>query len=97
MSAPARARGRKTLRDIAGLIPPPGGLLDWSDGRHFDHHGARPCVLCGGLTPLCSHQGEPVHKVCAENWIAANAVESRLGRFASDVQAKSGKGGDNHA
>ncbi|MDQ1064583.1 hypothetical protein QFZ32_000022 [Streptomyces canus] len=32
-----------------------------------------------------SHYGEPVHKACAEDWIAANPTEGRLGRFASDV------------
>ena len=97
MSAPTRARGRKTLRDIAGLIPPPGGLLDWSDGRHFDHHGPRPCALCGELTPLRSHRGEPAHKVCAEEWITANPAEARHGRFASDIQPKSGNGSGAHA
>lgn len=35
-----------------------------------------------------SHANEAVHKTCAEGWIAANPVEARLGRFASDVQAK---------
>ncbi|MEU3910376.1 hypothetical protein [Streptomyces sp. NPDC029721] len=37
-----------------------------------------------------SHAGKPVHKTCAEDWIAANPVEAhRLGRFASDTQPKS--------
>ncbi|MEW2527557.1 hypothetical protein [Streptomyces sp. NPDC047071] len=44
-------------------------------------------MLCDQPTPLRSHSGEPVHKACAEDWIAANPVEARLGRFASDVQA----------
>jgi hypothetical protein len=97
MSAPARARRRRPLREEAGLIPPPGSLLDWSDGRHFDHHGERPCVLCEGLTPMRSHQGEPAHKVCAEQWITDNPVESRGGRFASDMQTRSGTKRGGHA
>ncbi|MFC9176769.1 hypothetical protein [Streptomyces sp. NPDC057107] len=40
-----------------------------------------------------SHAGEPVHKSCAEGWIAAHPVEARLGRFASDAQ--SGRRRDN--
>ncbi|MDV9198762.1 hypothetical protein [Streptomyces sp. Wh19] len=43
-----------------------------------------------------SHSGEPVHKSCAEAWIAASPVEARLGRFASDVQAKRRRD-DDHA
>ncbi|SCE40486.1 hypothetical protein [Streptomyces sp. OspMP-M43] len=43
-----------------------------------------------------SHAGEPVHKSCAEKWLAANPVEARLGRFASDVQAGRRRG-DDHA
>lgn len=35
-----------------------------------------------------SHYGELVHKACAEEWIAANPTEARLGRFAYDVQPK---------
>ncbi|WP_234327946.1 hypothetical protein [Streptomyces sp. NRRL F-2664] len=46
-------------------------------------------MLCGKPAPMCSHAGEPVHKACAEDWIAANPVEARLGRFASDTQSKS--------
>ncbi|MFF2364907.1 hypothetical protein ACFVU0_19770 [Streptomyces sp. NPDC058122] len=46
------------------------GLLDWRDGRHFDQSqdGARPCTECRVTTPMRSHSGEPVHKVCAEDW-----------------------------
>ncbi|MER0481375.1 hypothetical protein ABR737_24060 [Streptomyces sp. Edi2] len=43
-------------------------LLDWRDGKHFDPHQDLPCVLCGGPTPMRSHDREPVHKVCAETW-----------------------------
>ncbi|CAO0834073.1 putative protein OS=Streptomyces microflavus OX=1919 GN=Smic_83670 PE=4 SV=1 [Streptomyces microflavus] len=43
-----------------------------------------------------THAGEPVHKSCAETWIAALPTEARLGRFASDVQAGRRRG-DDHA
>ncbi|MGW5990993.1 hypothetical protein ACWFRT_29450 [Streptomyces anulatus] len=79
-----------------GLIPAPGGLLDWRDAQHFDRWQDRPCALCDQPTPMRSHAGEPVHKSCAESWIAANPVEARLGRFASDVQAGRRRG-DDHA
>ncbi|GAA1923920.1 hypothetical protein [Streptantibioticus ferralitis] len=49
-------------------------------------------MLCNKPTPMRSHAGEPVHKACAEDWIAANPVEARReGRFASDTQSKSTK------
>lgn len=73
---------------VPGLVPPPGAFLVWSDSRHFDHWQDLACVLCGAVTPLRSHSGEPVHKACAEDWITANPVEARLGRFASDTQPK---------
>ncbi|MFF1561012.1 hypothetical protein [Streptomyces sp. NPDC058279] len=80
-----------------GLIPDPGAVLDWRDSRHFDRWQDRPCALCEGPTPMRSHHGEPVHKACAENWLAANPTEARrLGRFASDVQAKRQRD-DDHA
>ncbi|WP_331737420.1 hypothetical protein OG520_44975 (plasmid) [Streptomyces sp. NBC_00984] len=63
--------------------------VDWRDSQHCDHWQMRPCALCEQPTPLRSHFGEPVHMSCAEDWIAANPVEARrLGRFASDIQAK---------
>ncbi|MFB7517431.1 hypothetical protein [Streptomyces sp. NPDC056144] len=52
-------------------------LLDWGDARHFDHHGDRPCCLCGRPTPMRSHAGEAVHKVCAEDWNATHPDEPR--------------------
>jgi hypothetical protein len=80
----------------SGLIPVPGGLLDWRDGRHFDSRQDRPCVLCEQPTPMRSHYGEPTHKACAEDWITANPVEARLGRFASDIQPQRRRD-DDHA
>ncbi|MGW3458568.1 hypothetical protein ACWDE9_02885 [Streptomyces olivaceoviridis] len=80
-----------------GLIPAPGALLEWRDSQHFDRCQDRPCVLCDKPTPMRSHYGEPVHKACAENWIAANPVEARLGRFASDLQPKRRHDDDDHA
>ncbi|MEU6631766.1 hypothetical protein ABZ905_26320 [Streptomyces parvus] len=77
-----------------GLIPAPGGLLDWRDGSHFDRWQDHPCALCDQPTPMRSHTGEPVHKNCAETWIAANTVEARLGRFASDAHAGRRRGHD---
>ncbi|MDX3528233.1 hypothetical protein P1P75_17755 [Streptomyces sp. ID05-39B] len=82
-----------------GLIPPPGELLVWRDNQHFDRWQDLPCTLCGQPTPMRSHSGEPVHKVCAEDWIAAHPAEARRGRFASDAKPRpKAKGqGDNHA
>ncbi|MER7468889.1 hypothetical protein [Streptomyces sp. NPDC097981] len=90
-----RRSRRKPLWE-PGLIPVPGGLLDWRDAQHFDRCTDRPCALCGQGTPMRSHYGEPVRKACAESWIAANPTEARLGRFASDVQPKRRRD-DDHA
>ncbi|MFI1606924.1 hypothetical protein ACH4YN_33065 [Streptomyces griseofuscus] len=85
-------KGRTTKEEPPfepGLIPAPGALLEWRDSQHFDRWQDRSCVLCDKPTPMRSHSGEPVHKACAEDWIAANPAEARrLGRFASDIQAK---------
>ncbi|MGR8012262.1 hypothetical protein [Streptomyces sp. A5-4] len=90
-----RKRAREPLWE-PGLIPLPGGLLDWRDARHYDRWQHRPCALCEKPTPLRSHAGEPSHKFCAESWIAANPTEARLGRFASDTQPKRRRD-DNHS
>ncbi|MFE5513991.1 hypothetical protein ACFQ9J_26005 [Streptomyces sp. NPDC056529] len=63
-------------------------LLDRHDASHFAR--SERCVLCGSTTPLRSHDGEPVHKTCAESWNAEHPGEIR---FVSDP-LKSGKGRD---
>lgn len=94
---PAATRTRNKKPPVEpGLVPAPGNLLDWRDGSHFDRWEDRPCALCDQPTPMRSHAGEPVHKSCAEAWIAANPTEARLGRFASDAQAGRRRG-DDHA
>ncbi|MEU0275972.1 hypothetical protein [Streptomyces sp. NPDC006307] len=45
--------------------PPPGGLLDWTDSRHW-HQQARPCRYCDQPTNLRDSQRKPAHKTCAE-------------------------------
>ncbi len=83
-----RGKNKKPLFE-PDLIPAPGGLLEWRDSQHFDRWQDRPCALCDKPTPMRSHYGEPAHKACAEDWIAANPTEARrLGRFASDIQPK---------
>ncbi|PLW72007.1 hypothetical protein C0036_14775 [Streptomyces sp. DJ] len=84
-------RGKKKQPFEPGLVPPPSAYLEWRDSQHFDRWQDCSCVLCGKPTPMRSHAGEPVRKACAEDWIAANPVEARLGRFASDLQPKSTK------
>ncbi|MFB7341205.1 hypothetical protein ACFCZ6_14205 [Streptomyces hydrogenans] len=51
-------------------------LLDWRDPSHFGRPA--PCTLCGKTTPLRSHTGESVHKVCAEDWLTEHPGESRF-------------------
>ncbi|WUW26994.1 hypothetical protein OG521_39790 (plasmid) [Streptomyces sp. NBC_01463] len=52
-----------------------------------------PCTLCRKPTPLRSHAGEAVHKVCAERW---NSRHPGAGRFVSDAQARRRKHDDDH-
>lgn len=91
-STPARQRSAGWE---PGPVPEPGSLLDWRDGRHYRRDA--PCTLCGAPTPLRSHADEPVHKTCAEAWIAAHPTESRLGRFTSDPRPKKKTSDDDHA
>ncbi|WP_423361473.1 hypothetical protein OH810_30735 (plasmid) [Streptomyces albidoflavus] len=58
-------------------------LLDWRAADHFGR--SAPCVLCGRPTPLRSHQGESVHKTCAETWNAEHPFEVR---FVSDAPVR---------
>ena len=58
------------------------------DSQLFDRWQDRSCALYSKPPPMRSHYGELVHKACAEEWIAANPTEARLGRFAYDVQPK---------
>ncbi|MFD7085367.1 hypothetical protein [Streptomyces sp. NPDC059918] len=51
--------------------------LNWGDASHYDRTRDLPCVLCGRPTPLRSHAGEPVHKMCAEDWNAGNPDQPR--------------------
>jgi hypothetical protein len=60
------------------MTGPAVGLLDWRDARHFDRTGDRPCVLCHKPTPLRSHDGEAVHKVCAELWMNTHPDATRF-------------------
>ncbi|WP_233273369.1 hypothetical protein [Streptomyces broussonetiae] len=77
------------------------GLLNWNSNQHYDPK-AKPCTECGTTTPLRSHAGEAVHKVCAEDWNDRNPNAARyehegrdLGtkRFHSDPPRKNGKEG----
>jgi hypothetical protein len=67
-------------------------LLDWRDSSHFRREA--PCVLCQKPTMLHSHDGEPVHKICAEAW---NAQHPGKARFVSDLQRRRRSKGDDHA
>ncbi|MEV1048677.1 hypothetical protein [Streptomyces sp. NPDC049916] len=80
----------------SSFIPAAGGLLDWRDAQHYDRWQTRSCALCEKPTPLHSRAGEPAHKACAEDWIAANPIEARLDRFASDARPKQRRD-DHHA
>jgi hypothetical protein len=78
------------------------GHLNWTSSQHYDHNGDCPCTQCGKPTPMRSHDGEPVHKVCAEDWNDRNPNAPRhqhdgrdLGtrRFHSDPLRKTRKDG----
>jgi hypothetical protein len=75
------------------------GLLNWSSGEHFDHSGDCACSQCGKPTPMRSHSGESVHKVCAEDWNPSAPRHQHEGRdlgtsrYHSDPPRKSRKDG----
>ncbi|MFI6125360.1 hypothetical protein ACIBCU_37560 [Streptomyces sp. NPDC051064] len=52
-------------------------LLAWRASLQFRRDA--PCVLCRKPTPLRSHAGEAVHKVCAEDWNTRHPGEARFG------------------
>ncbi|WP_405187293.1 hypothetical protein OG582_39505 (plasmid) [Streptomyces anulatus] len=89
-----RARNRKQPVE-PGLIPAPGELLDWRDSQHFDRWQDQP-ARCASNPRRCASTPRNPSKACAESWIAANPVEARRGRFASDSQPKS-RHENNHA
>lgn len=60
-------------------------LLNWRDSSfRWDE----PCVLCEKPTPLRSHDGEAVHKTCAETWNAAHSEKAIESRFVSDPEPR---------
>lgn len=71
--------GRKGRRAPPKAEPAyvPGTLLDWTNSRHWDYEGARPCRYCGFDTQLRDSHGKPAHKVCAEDALATQAREAQ--------------------
>jgi hypothetical protein len=61
------------------------GLLNWTSGQHFDHGENCSCTQCGKPTPMRSHAGEPVHKVCAEDWNDRNPGAPRYEHNGHDL------------
>jgi hypothetical protein len=61
------------------------GLLNWRSPQHFDHRGDCSCTQCGKPTPLRSHDGEPAHKVCAEDWNDHNPDAPRATHHGTDL------------
>ncbi|MEW2571369.1 hypothetical protein [Streptomyces sp. NPDC047070] len=64
------------------------GLLNWRSGDHFEHGENCPCTQCGKPTPLRSHAGEPVHKVCAEDWNDRNPSAPRFEHKGRDLGSR---------
>ncbi|MFH8792249.1 hypothetical protein [Streptomyces sp. NPDC017941] len=54
----------------------PGTLLDWTDSRHWDYDGPRPCRYCDIPTRLRDSHGSHAHKTCAEDALARQAAEA---------------------
>ena len=59
-------------------------LLNWNSGEHYDSK-VKSCTQCGGGTPLRSHTGEAVHKVCAETWNENNPTAPRFEHEGRDL------------
>ncbi|WP_316771742.1 hypothetical protein [Streptomyces sasae] len=53
------------------------GLLNWNSSVHYEPWD-KPCTQCERPTPLRSHNGEAVHKVCAEEWNDSNPGAPRF-------------------
>ncbi|MFD5814731.1 hypothetical protein [Streptomyces sp. NPDC127038] len=64
------------------MPPAPGSLLDWHDPWHW--HTKRRARCAASPCSLCSHAGEPVHKVCAEARLAAHPDDVSGGRLLND-------------
>ncbi|WP_079665072.1 hypothetical protein [Streptomyces sp. 3214.6] len=59
-------------------------LLNWNSSQHYDPND-KPCTQCDGPTNLRSHNGEVVHKVCAEDWNDCNATAPRFEHEGRDL------------
>lgn len=55
----------------------PGALLDWTDSRHWDYDGPRPCRYCDLPTQLRDSHGSHAHKTCAEEALATQARDAQ--------------------
>ncbi|WP_327385001.1 hypothetical protein [Streptomyces sp. NBC_01207] len=67
---------RKSRTRPPSSEPPTTGLLDWTDSRHWDYGGPRPCRWCEKPTQLRDGKGRPSHKVCAEAVMAERVAEA---------------------
>lgn len=68
---PPRKRKKRASRKPT---PPPTGVLNWSDSRHWGGVD-RTCRYCPLKTRLLDSKGKPAHKVCAERAIARQIAE----------------------
>jgi hypothetical protein len=57
--------------------PPPsaGGLLDWTDRKHWSWT-AKPCRYCDKPTNLRDSKRSPAHKTCAEAALQQQAADA---------------------
>lgn len=79
MPTPRRRSAGPPVERVKAL--PPGGVLDWTDPRHWSEEAGR-CRYCGAPTHLRDDKG-PADKVC---------VERRLGEIDRIVSVYSGQG-----